>query len=167
MTALTPSHLWKTMTPEQRVRVARAFWLDKETASDQMQAILLIAKQKKFRPKSVAALDVERKARYLANLRTLPDTIVARALIVHHLAHERPMMSTFLDALAIPHENGLIQDDQGVPDPSKIGPAVQQISDQFPAESVSLYLKTLLCQDPRTWSALEELPQVAAPSAGE
>ena len=74
-----------------------------------MQAALLIAQQKKFRPKTVISLDLDRKTRHLASLVTLPDSIVARALIAYHLAAQRPMMGAFLDALGIAHENGVIR----------------------------------------------------------
>ena len=143
------------MTPELRQQAARAFWIDDQAIDDQVQAVLLIAQQKKFRPKFVMSLDVDRKARHLATLSSLPDAIAARVLIVYHLAEQRPMMGTFLDALGIKHEEGLIQDDEVKPDREKIGPAVAQITQQFPAEQVSLYLNTLLCQDPETWGALE------------
>jgi hypothetical protein len=155
--ALTPSRLWKRMAPELRQQAARAFWLDDQAIDDQVQAVLLIAQQKKFRPKFVMSLDVDRKARHLATLGSLPDAIAARVLIVYHLAEQRPMMGTFLDALGIKHEEGLIQDDEVKPDPSKVGPAVAHIAGQFPQEHVSLYLNTLLCQDPETWGALEGL----------
>ena len=98
-TTLTPSRLWKKMTFEQRQRAARAFWEDEEAADDQTQAALLIAQQKKFRPKTVAGLDVDRKARHLASLVSMPGTIAARALIVYHLAEHRAMMAAFLDAV--------------------------------------------------------------------
>jgi hypothetical protein len=150
------------MAPELRQQAARAFWMDDQAIDDQVQAVLLIAQQKKFRPKFVMSLDVERKARHLASLGLLPDGIAARVLIVYHLAEQRPMMGTFLDALGIKHEEGLIQDDEVKPDPEKVGPAAAQIAGQFPPEQVSLYLNTLLCQDPETWGALEGLPQVAA-----
>jgi hypothetical protein len=153
--ALTPSRLWKRMAPELRQQAARAFWMDDQVIDDQVQAVLLIAQQKKFRPKFVMSLDVDRKARHLASLGSLPDSIAARVLIVYHLAEQRPMMGSFLDALGIKHEEGLIQDDEVKPDPEKIGPAVAQITQQFPADHVSLYLNTLLCQDPETWGALE------------
>jgi len=94
------------MTLEQRQRASHAFWSEKEAADDQVQASLLIAQQKKFRPKTVASLDLDRKARHLASLVALPDTLAARALIVYHLAEQRGMMSAFLDALGIKHENG-------------------------------------------------------------
>ena len=76
-----------------------------------------------------------------------------------HLAEQRPMMGAFLDALGIQHENGLIKDDDVKPDQEKLGSAAAQIAQQFPPEHVSLYLNTLLCQDPDTWSALEGLPE--------
>jgi hypothetical protein len=156
---LTPSRLWKRMTPDQRQRAARAFWEDSEGTNDQIQAAMLIAQQKKFRPKTVVALDVDRKARHLASLAALPDTIAARALVVYHLAEQRPMMATFLDALGIAHDKGLIQEENAQPDASKIGPAAARIAEQYPADDVRLYLNTLLSQDPETWGTLAEVPQ--------
>jgi hypothetical protein len=69
------------------------------------------------------------------------------------------MMGTFLDALGIGHDNGVIREDEVKPDAERIGPAVTQIAAQYPAESVSLYLNTLLCQDPEAWRALETVPE--------
>jgi hypothetical protein len=128
---------------------------------------MLISQQKKFRPKTVLSLDKERKAKHFASLVTLPDALAARALVVYHLAEQRPMMAAFLDALGIAHENGLIQDDTVKPDPDKVGVAVKTIAGQFPAENVTLYLDTLMCQDPETWGALAEVPVEAAAPAGE
>ena len=150
------------MTSEQRFQAARAFWLDEEAVNDQIQAVLLISQQKKFRPKTVASLDEERKARHLASLASLPDSVAARALVVYHLAEQRPMMGAFLDALGITHENGLIKDDNVTPDPAKVGAAAASLAEQFSADSVSLYLNTLLCQDPDTWGALAQVPQLGA-----
>jgi hypothetical protein len=153
---LTPSRLWKKMTPEQRTRAARAFWQDEEAVNDQVQATLLIAQQKKFRPKTIVSLDIDRKARHLATLGGIPDATAARALIVYHLAEQRPLMGAFLDALGIAHENGLIQDDEAKPDPARIAPAAAEIAQRFPKEDVRLYFSTLLCQDPDTWQPLAE-----------
>ena len=153
---LTPSRLWKHLTLDQRMRIARAFWADEEATDDQVQAALLIAQQKKFRPKTVINLDVDRKARHLATLGTVPEQIAARALIVYHLAEQRPMMGAFLDALGIAHENGLIQEDEVKPDAGKVGPAADQIAATFPRDDVRIYFSTLLCQDPETWGGLAE-----------
>jgi hypothetical protein len=154
---LTPARLWKRMTPEQRHRASLAFWSDETAADDQIQAVLLISQHKKFRPKTVLGLDEERKARHLASLPNLPDTLAARALVIYHLAEQRAMMGAFLDALGIAHENGLIQEDNVTPDTAKVPPAAAAIARQYPPEDVSLYLNTLLCQDPETWGALRDV----------
>ena len=154
---LTPSRLWKQMNGAQRLASARAFWTDEEAIDDQIQAALLIAQQKKFRAKTVVGLDVDRKARHLATLGALPDQIAARALIVYHLAEQRPMMAAFLDALGIEHDNGLIKEESVKPDVAKVAPAAAQIVTQFPPDDVRIYLNTLLCQDPETWGGLDEI----------
>jgi hypothetical protein len=147
------------MNAETRLQVARAFWLDESAAQDQMQAILLISQQKKFRPKTVVALDPDRKARHLASLPSVPDMIAARALVVYHLAEQRAMMGAFLDALGIAHEEGVIQDDNATPEADKVASAAIELAKQFPPDQVSLYLNTLFCQDPQTWGALKDVPQ--------
>jgi hypothetical protein len=157
-----PSRLWKQMTPEQRLRAALAFWKDEASGEDQIQAVLLIAQRKKFRPKSVVALDDERKARHLAGLSPMPESIAARALVAYHLDGQRPMMGAFLDALGIRHENGLIQDHEGAPDRASIAAAAADLAQRFPADDVALYLNTLLSQDPETWGGLREVLQGGA-----
>jgi hypothetical protein len=163
---VTPSRLWKQMTAGQRLRAAAALWGDGDASSDQTQAAQIIAKHMKFRPKTVSGLDVDRKARYLASVADLPDELAARLLVVYHLAEQRPMMGAFLDVLGIPHENGLIQDDAVTPDPAKTTAAVAAIAREYPGPDVSLYLNTLLCQDPETWAVLQGAPEVGAPPPG-
>ena len=159
-TTLTPSRLWKQMTLDQRTRAARAFWEDPEATDDQVQAAFLIAQQKKFRPKTVIGLDLDRKARHLATLGGLPDAMAARTLIVYHLAEQRPMMEAFLDALGIKHEEGIIAEEEVTPPTADaLKQAAKSIASSYPAEDVSLYLSTLVWQDPDTWGALADLPE--------
>src|SRR5687768_15207832 len=75
---LSPSQLWKRMTSDQRLQVAKAFWLDQQATDDQLQAVLVISQRKNFRPKTVVSLDEDRKARHLASLGSLPDHLAAR-----------------------------------------------------------------------------------------
>lgn len=160
-TTLTPSRLWKRMTAEQRLAAAHALWRDDDAKDDQAQAAGLIAQQLKFRLKTVNGLDPDRKARYLASVPSLPETIAARALVLYHLAEQRPMMGAFLDALGITHDNGLIHEDAVTPDPTRIPAAAAAIARKYPAQDVSLYLSTLLFQDPASWGALREVPEVS------
>ena len=152
--ATTPARLWKKLSLPHRQRVAVAFWQADDAVDDQVQAALLIAQQKKFRPKSVLALDDERKAKHLASMPTVPEQVAARALVAYHLETQRPMMGAFLDALGITHENGVIQEDDVKPDEAKLQTAVDAIEKAYPVEDVALYLNVLVCQDPGTWGAL-------------
>ena len=120
----TPSRLWKRMTGEQRLRAAEALWREPEAQAEQREAAVLIAKHLKFRPKTVNALDKERKARHLAAVGELPDPVAARLLVLYHLAEQRPMMGAVLDALGIAHDTGLITDEAVAQDPEKIPGAV-------------------------------------------
>lgn len=159
-TTVTPSRLWKRMSAEQRLRAADALWRDDEARGDQAQAVRLIAQHMKFRPKTVARLDADRKARYLAGLPNPSEELAARLLVLYHLTDQRAMMGAFLDAAGVAHDNGLVQEDAAAPDPAKIPAAVAAIAKQYPAEDVALYLNTLLWQDPAVWGALAGLPEL-------
>jgi hypothetical protein len=81
--------------------------------------------------------------------------VAARLLVAYHLAHQRPMMGTFLDALGIAHEEGLINDeDVEAPPEEKLAAAANAIGAAYPADDVALYLSTLTWQDPDTWGGL-------------
>ena len=150
------------MTAEQRRRAAAALYATDEAKSEQQQAVQLIAKHLKFRPKTVNALDADKKARYLANVPEIPEEVAARLLVLYHLAEQRPMMGAFLDAAGIPHDNGSIEEDAAAPDPTKIREAAATIGRTFPAPDVALYLATLFWQDPAAWAALADVSELGA-----
>lgn len=146
------------MTPEQRVTAAALFWEDDQSVEQQAEAIGALASHMKFRTKSVLALTDEKRARYLASLPVIPEAIAARALVAYHLVRQRPMMSAFLDDLGIKHEDGLIADDATpAPDAARLTAAGTALNESFPPQEVSLYLSTLVSQDPDTWGALADL----------
>ena len=150
------------MTAEQRLGAARAFWQAEEAADDQVQAVLLIAQHKKFRPKTVMALDEERRAKHLASFPSIPETMAARALIVYHLAAQRPLMGAFLDALGIAHEDGLIKDESPAkPDDATLDKGVKTLAAAYPKAHVARYFWALLWQDPETWGGLKDRPELA------
>jgi hypothetical protein len=155
LTNYRPSKLWRRLPLERRVDAADLFWNDEHSADQQMEAVASIATHMKFRARSVLTLAPEKRAKYLAQLPTISDSIAARALVNYHLERQRPMMGAFLDALGIAHENGLITE-ENVPKPEsdKVKAAAKELSSKYPAEDVSLYLATLVSQDPETWEAL-------------
>ena len=161
-----PSRLWKRLPLERRIAAAELFWNDDQSTDQQIEAVAAIASHMKFRTKSVIALPLERKAKYLATLPGISDSIVARALVSYHLERQRPMMAAFLDALGIAHEDGLINEEEvPAPDADKVRAAADDLAGKYPAEDVSLYFSTLVSQDPDTWKALVDLPQTMPESA--
>ena len=156
-----PSQLWKQLTPERKLEAATAFWTDENAAMEQAEAIATIAQRIKFRTKSVVTMPVEKKARQLAALAAVSEMVAARLLVAYHLDRQRPMMGSFLDALGIKHENGLIEDEEmGPPTPEKLREAAAAIATQYPREDVALYLTTLVWQDPETWGGLTDTPEI-------
>jgi hypothetical protein len=81
-----------------------------------------------------------------------------RALIAYHLAAQRALMAAFLDALAIPHDKGVITAEEvKPPEAAPLRQAVDAVRASFPAEDVDLYLQTLVAVDGETWARLGEL----------
>ena len=155
LTEFRPSRIWKRMSTERRQQAAQVFWTDEQSTDQQIEAIGAISGHMKFRPKSVIALPLERKAKYLAGLPVMPDNIAARALVGYHLEHQRAMMGAFLDSLGIAHEDGLINEESvTTPDAEKLRAAAAELATKFPPEDVALYFRTLVSQDPDTWGEL-------------
>lgn len=158
-----PSRIWRRLPLERRLEAARAFWQsdDEASAPEQMEAVVALARHMKFRPQSMQTMPLDKRAKYLAQLPAVTDSIAARALVAYHLSHQRPMMAAFLDKLGIAHDDGLITAEELEP-PARpaVAQAAADLTRGFPAHDVALYLNTLLAQDPHTWSGLSGLPQL-------
>lgn len=155
---MSPSRLWKNLTPAQRAIAAEAFWREEQgdVEVQHAEAVFAIAKRMKFRPKSVVALTLERRAKLLAAISDVTDSVASRALIAYHFVAQRDLMSAFLDALGIAHERGLIKDETvAAPPQDKLDAAITAVRGQFPAQDVDLYLRTLAALDPETWTHVE------------
>ena len=158
-----PSQLWKTLPQDKKLQAAEAFWTDQEASMEQAEAVALIAQKIKFRAKSVIAMPGDKKARHLASFPNVSELVAARLLVAYHLVYQRPMMGSFLDAVGIAHENGMIADEElKAPPPDALKKAATVIAGQYPKDDVALYLSTLLWQDPETWGALGDAPERTA-----
>jgi hypothetical protein len=158
-----PSRLWRRLPLDRRIEAARAFWQTDDEASqnEQIEAVIALSRHMKFRPQSMQAMPLDKRAKYLAQLPAMTDSIAARALVSYHLAHQRPMMGAFLDALGISHEDGLITaEDLAPPAKPALAKAAAELTKTHPHQDVALYLNTLLAQDPQTWEGLRGLPQL-------
>ena len=155
-----PSQLWKQLNADKKRQAADAFWQDEHAANEQAEAVNLIAQRIKFRLKSVIALPVEKKTQYLLSMPAISEMLAARMLVAYHLQHQRAMMGAFLDALGIKHEEGIIAEEEVAPPTADaLKHAAKAVASSYSAEDVSLYLSTLVWQDPDTWGPLANLPE--------
>jgi hypothetical protein len=163
MAAMRPSALWKELPAEKRLVAAEAFWNDEHGMEQQVEVIVTLARKLNFRPKSLSSLPLARRTKMLAGMNDVSDAVASRALIAYHLAAERPMMSAFLDALGIAHDNGLITAEEvATPDKEALARAVGAIKTAFPADAVRVYLHTLVLLDGDTWAGLDGFIDTAA-----
>lgn len=156
--SLTPSRLWSALDPATRATAARALYAraSRAGAAGRAEADLAIARALRFRESAVRRLPVERRVQYLSRAARPDDTLAASLLVAYHLAARGPLLAAFLDALGIPHEDGLIREDHRLEPPSAraLEAAVDRLFESFPAEEAGLYLASLLAVDPDTWGGL-------------
>jgi hypothetical protein len=149
------------MDAETRAEAALAFWRDTESpevAAQHAEALMALAKRLNFRPKSLQALPIERRAKFLAQMGDVSDAVASRALIALHFAVRRPLMAAFLEALGVSHEDGVITaEDLAPPAVAQLEAAAASIGQSFPAPDVDLYLRTLAALDGDTWGNLDAL----------
>jgi hypothetical protein len=146
------------MPLENRLLAADAFWRDDqaEAGLQHMEAVVAIARRLNFRPKSVQALPLDKRAKHLAHLQDVSDAVATRALIAYHFASRKDLMAAFLDALGISHEDGLIKEESVPPPPrEKLAAAIASVRGSFPAADVDLYVRTLATLDGDTWAEAE------------
>ena len=76
------------------------------------------------------------------------------------------MAADTMEALGIKQEEGIISEEEvAPPTPEALQKAAKTIAASYPAGDVSLYLTTLVWQDPDTWGALQEALQEAGDAA--
>ena len=104
--------LWKQLSAERKLQAADDFWKDDNARLEQAEVIGTIAQRIKFRTKSVQAMPGTRRRN--SWWRCPPCRSWSRRACSSTItsATQRPMMGSFLDALGIGHEEGLIADEE-------------------------------------------------------
>jgi hypothetical protein len=157
----TAVRLWKRFTPAERQAAAEAFW--KEPPQEVLGSALgVLIKARHMRPQAARALAPDAQARILATVLDPGEAVAAALLVSLHLGSRRPLLTTFLDALGLPHENGVLKD-EGAASEAPISEeaaraGVRRLAESFPKNEVETYLNTLWLQDPDRWRVLAESP---------
>jgi len=156
----TATRLWKTLDKEERLAAAAAFWRDTppELAGTALGAVV---RARKLRPQVARTLSDEQRTQALAGVLDPGETVAASLLVALHLSARRPMLGAFLDALSLPHEDGVLKEEAdalAAPDAARLAAAAGTLLKSFPQRQVDTYLNTLWLQDPERWKGLAALP---------
>lgn len=161
----TAAKLWKRLDREDRLAAASHFWRDPrgELLGPALSAIV---KARHLRPQVARSMPPDEQARALASLLEPGETVAAGLLVALHLGDRRALLKTFLDAVGLAHEDGVLKEeaDEKTLDQAALRSGVQALLAQHPRAHVEVYLNTLWLQDPERWEGLPEALQ-AAPSA--
>ncbi len=158
----TAQRLWKSLSPEERLAAATHFWT--EPPADVVGAALgVLVKARHMRPQAARSLAPEAQARILATVFEPGETLAAALLVSLHLGHRRPLLAAFLDALGLPHQDGVLQQEETEPPPLREEEARKAASTLggFPRPQVATYFNTLWLQDPERWRVLETVAETS------
>lgn len=151
------TRLWKKLNREERLAAARHFF-EQPPAELLGQALALVVKSRHVRPQVARSMAPEDQARAVASVNDPGEAVAGGLVVALHLAERRELLKTFLDAAGLPHEDGLLKDDDAGDEPlaEEAGrKGVQALGRAFPREQVEVYLNALWLQDPERWQVLE------------
>lgn len=158
----TATRIWKRLTPPEKLAASTEFW--REPPVELLGgALSAIVKARRLRPQVARSLPAEEKARALAGILDPGEAVASSLLVALHLGSRRPLLQTFLDAVGLVHEDGILKEEADQVSPLVAEAAaragVEALSRAFPRHEVETYLNTLWHQDPDRWAVLEKSPE--------
>lgn len=159
---LTVAGIWNALDPEARRLGARAVYEGGDgDRAGAVEADAAIARAVRFRLVAVRRLPIDKRADYLARVVRPDESLASLLLRALHFGHRRELLAAFLDALAIPHQDGVIDPDYDFeahrPEAGRLAAALAPLDARFPREEIDLYALTLLAMDRGAWAPLAEV----------
>ena len=124
-----------------------------------------IAKLLKFRPQAVKKIPLAKRAKLAKGwIEGKRNAELCYELFGTYLVRtKKELVTGFLDATGVPHEDGMIQDIEAKkPDPARLPAALEALDAKFGPEDVTLYLA--LCAE--QWPGVPELDALWRQRAG-
>ena len=154
---LTSHELIGFMSPNLANEIlAYAFESDKPLYKATMQAV---AEARKLRPVYLERQPrTQRHSLMLATLaRPSSEMITANLLRTWLLKKHQALLAGFLDALGIPHKEGVVEDLPKTVDDAKLKAAVDSVLEKNPAEVVAIYLNAFSEMNEVDWPNLQAM----------
>ena len=120
-----------------------------------------VAKSLRFRPQAIKKLPMPQRARRARMLieASRNESLAYELVGAYLIKTQKEMVTGFLDATGVKHEDGMIEDPEGAkPAAEKIAGAVAKMEEKYAAEDVALYL--LICAD--QWPGVKEFEKLLA-----
>jgi hypothetical protein len=149
--------LWRTLSREDRVAAATAFW-NRPTKEGTALALREIVKILRVRPQALGRVPIGQRVSAVAGLANPPEALADALLVALHVGERRSLLVDFLEAAGIPHENGVIAED------AELAPLVEESARKALAAlrvrghadpAIRAYWNALWLQDRERWAALE------------
>lgn len=151
-----PYAVWDLMNEDERRLAAMTLWRDADHEARTVVETAL-AKELKFRAHAVRKLPAEKVAARLMRMASdMPDTLLFQYLFYLHMSERRPLMVEFLDAVGVPHDDGVLNlpEDAEPPASDKVEQAGRDLLKAHDHQGL-VYLATLLVADKQLWAGLE------------
>jgi len=151
-----PYAVWDLMNDDERLAAAQALWRDSDREA-RAAVEMALAKELKFRPGSVRKLGADKIAARLVRMAPdFPETLLFQFLFYLHMADRRPIMVEFLDAVGVPHDNGVLDlpDDAEPPSAEAVEKAARELMKKHDHQAL-VYLATLLVADKDLWAGVK------------
>ncbi len=150
-----PLAVWDLMTDDEKKLAAAALW-DNADRESRSAIEMALAKEMKFRPQSVKRLATERVAPRLARLaEELPEAAFFQFLFHLHMVERRELMVEYLDAVGLPHNEGVLDlpDDAEAPTAEAAAGPARDLLAKHGREAL-VYLGTLAVADADFWAGM-------------
>jgi hypothetical protein len=154
---LTSHELFGFMSPALGVRIIEFAHDDNK---DLYRAALhAVAESKKLRPTFFERSPRAARHAEMAAMLSRPrlELVAANLLREWLMKKQTAMLADFLDALAIAHKDGAVDDLPAGVEDAKLTAAVENLLAKYPAEEVAIYLNAFYTMNEAHWPNLEEI----------
>lgn len=116
-----------------------------------------VARVLKFRPQAIKKLPIAKRAEHARRilLRDSKAELCYELFGTYLMRDKKELVTAFLDATGVPHEEGMLEDTEKTPDPQKLPTAVEELDGKFARDDVTIYLSMCVEQWP-------EVPELTA-----
>lgn len=151
-----PYAVWDLLNDDERRAAAAALWQNADRES-RAPVELILATELKFRPHSVARLSTDRVVGRLVRLADeVPENVLFQFLFHLHMAERRDLLAEFLNAVGLPHKDGVLDlpEDFEAPDETAVAHAAGQLVADH-GHAALVYLATLKVADSDFWKGVD------------